>query len=227
MAEKDNTFQNTVEALFRGMDSFITTKTVVGEAIHIDDTILLPLVDVSFGVGAGAFAENAKNNAGGGMGGKISPSAVLVISKNGTRLVNIKNQDAVTKIEPVDKQGHTEQAKHNGRDAAQVIGHHPDEANHPPPFGSILIHINAAHHSYRESEQRTTHHEIKRTYNGRPDTACRHTVGRSRRQEVPTNDPYTFIYNKEQNSKEHQHDTQTQQTEQTESYTLRNTFSID
>ena len=88
MAEKDNTFQNTVEALFRGMDSFITTKTVVGEAIHIDDTILLPLVDVSFGVGAGAFAENAK----------ISPSAVLVISKNGTRLVNIKNQDAVTKI---------------------------------------------------------------------------------------------------------------------------------
>jgi uncharacterized spore protein YtfJ len=80
------------------MDSFITTKTVVGEAIHIEDTILLPLVDVSFGVGAGAFAENAKNNAGGGMGGKISPSAVLVISKNGTRLVNIKNQDAVTKI---------------------------------------------------------------------------------------------------------------------------------
>ena len=70
MAEKDNTFQNTVEALFRGMDSFITTKTVVGEAIHIEDTILLPLVDVSFGVGAGAFAENAKNNAGGGMGGK-------------------------------------------------------------------------------------------------------------------------------------------------------------
>ena len=98
MAEKDNTFQNTVEALFRGMDSFITTKTVVGEAIHIDDTILLPLVDVSFGVGAGAFAENAKNNAGGGMGGKISPSAVLVISKNGTRLVNIKNQDAVNKL---------------------------------------------------------------------------------------------------------------------------------
>ena len=104
MAEKDNTFQNTVEALFRGMDSFITTKTVVGEAIHIDDTILLPLVDVSFGVGAGAFAENAKNNAGGGMGGKISPSAVLVISKNGTRLVNIKNQDASGSDQPLYRQ---------------------------------------------------------------------------------------------------------------------------
>ena len=55
-------------------------------------------MDVSFGVGAGAFSENARNNGGGGMGGKITPSAVLVINKNGTKLVNIKNQDAVTKI---------------------------------------------------------------------------------------------------------------------------------
>jgi len=94
----DNNFQNTVEALFKGMDSFITTKTVVGEAMSIGDTIILPLVDVSFGVAAGAFAENAKNNGGGGMGGKISPSAVLVINKNGTKLVNVKNQDAITKI---------------------------------------------------------------------------------------------------------------------------------
>ena len=94
----DNNFQSTVEALFKGMDSFITTKTVVGEAITAGDNIILPLVDVSFGVAAGAFAENAKNNGGGGMGGKISPSAVLVINKNGTKLVNVRNQDAITKI---------------------------------------------------------------------------------------------------------------------------------
>lgn len=94
----DNNFQNTVEALFKGMDSFISSKTVVGEAISVGDTIILPLVDVSFGVAAGAFAENAKNNGGGGMGGKVSPSAVLVINKNGTKLVNVKNQDAITKI---------------------------------------------------------------------------------------------------------------------------------
>ena len=94
----DNNFQSTVEALFKGMDSFITTKTVVGDAITAGDNIILPLVDVSFGVAAGAFAENAKNNGGGGMGGKISPSAVLVINKNGTKLVNVRNQDAITKI---------------------------------------------------------------------------------------------------------------------------------
>lgn len=94
----NNDFQSTVETLFRGMDSFITTKTVVGDAIHVGDTILLPLVDVSFGVGAGASADDKKNNGGGGMGGKVTPSAVLVISNGTTKLVNVKNQDGLTKI---------------------------------------------------------------------------------------------------------------------------------
>ncbi len=94
----DNSFNNTVESLFKGMDSFITTKTVVGDAIHIGDTIILPLVDVSFGVAAGAFAQEKSNNGAGGMGGKINPSAVLVIQNGETKLVNVKNQDGMTKI---------------------------------------------------------------------------------------------------------------------------------
>ena len=94
----NDTFEKTVESLFKGMDSFITTKTVVGDAIHIGDTIILPLVDVSFGVGAGAFTGEKKNNGGGGMGGKITPSAILVIQNGTTKLVNVKNQDGLTKI---------------------------------------------------------------------------------------------------------------------------------
>ena len=94
----DNSFHTTVESLFKGMDSFITTKTVVGDAIHIGDTIILPLVDVSFGVADGAFSQEKKNNGAGGMGGKIMPSAVLVIQNGTTKLVNIKNQDGITKI---------------------------------------------------------------------------------------------------------------------------------
>lgn len=94
----ENSFQSTVESLFKGMDSFLSTKTVVGEAITVGDTIILPLVDVSFGVGAGAFSAEKKNNGGGGMGGKISPSAVLVIANGTTKLVNIRNQDGLTKV---------------------------------------------------------------------------------------------------------------------------------
>ncbi len=93
-----NNFKETVEALFQGMDSVVTSKTVVGEAIHINGTIILPLVDVSFGIGAGAFNAEKKEKGMGGMGGKISPSAVIVIQDGRTKLVNIKNQDTITKI---------------------------------------------------------------------------------------------------------------------------------
>lgn len=44
----ENNFKDTVNSLFKGMDAFISAKTVVGEAIHVGDTIILPLVDVSF-----------------------------------------------------------------------------------------------------------------------------------------------------------------------------------
>ncbi len=105
MADNKVNFDATVESLFKGMDSFITTKTVVGEAITVGDTIILPLVDVSFGVAAGAFCgktsnngQSEKNNGAGGMGGKIMPSAVLVIQNGQTKLVNIKQQDGLTKI---------------------------------------------------------------------------------------------------------------------------------
>ena len=94
----ENNFKDTVNSLFKGMDAFISAKTVVGEAIHVGDTIILPLVDVSFGVGAGAFESDKKNNGGGGMTGKLTPSAVLVIKNGTTKLVNVKNQDGLTKV---------------------------------------------------------------------------------------------------------------------------------
>ena len=56
----ENNFKDTVNSLFKGLDAFISAKTVVGEAIHVGDTIILPLVDVSFGVGAGAFERRQK-----------------------------------------------------------------------------------------------------------------------------------------------------------------------
>lgn len=119
----DNNFNTTVESLFKGMDNFITTKTVVGEAIHIGETIILPLVDVSFAVAAGVFAGDKKNNGGGGLGGKIMPSAVLVISNGSTKLVNVKNQDGITKVldmvpDFVNKFTNKNQAqKENGQDS--------------------------------------------------------------------------------------------------------------
>ena len=85
----------TVNSLFQGMEGFLTSKTVVGEPIYIKDTIILPLVDVSFGMGAGAFEAEKKNRSG---GGKLTPSAVLVIRDGQTKLVNVKNQETIVKL---------------------------------------------------------------------------------------------------------------------------------
>ena len=94
----NNDFNTTVSSLFQGMDKFLSTKTVVGEPKSVGDTMIIPLVDVSFGVAAGAFSGEQKNNGAGGMGGKMSPSAVLVIHGDQIRLVNVKNQDTITKV---------------------------------------------------------------------------------------------------------------------------------
>ena len=98
MNEKNELFTSTVDSLMNGMGGMLSTKTVVGEAVHIGDTIILPLVDVSFGMGAGSFSSNEKNNSAGGLGGKMSPSAVLVVQNGMTKLVNIKEQDGISKL---------------------------------------------------------------------------------------------------------------------------------
>lgn len=87
-----NTFNANVDSMFKGMDNFVTTKTVVGQAQVLGDVTIVPLADVSFGMGAG--------NMGGGLGGKITPSAVLVIAKDGsTKMIRMdEKQDMVSKL---------------------------------------------------------------------------------------------------------------------------------
>ena len=123
---QENNFNTTVQSLFKGMDSFISTKTVVGEAIHIGDTIILPLVDVSFAVGAGAFNGDSKEKGAGGLGGKMTPSAVLVIQNGHTKLVNVKNQDTMTKIldmvpDVIDRFGSKKEEKMTEEDVMDIL----------------------------------------------------------------------------------------------------------
>ena len=95
----ENQVTSTIESLFKGLDQFVTTKTVVGEPVQVGETIIVPLIDVTCGMAAGAFAEGGKQKqrGGGGMSAKMSPSAVLIIQGGVTKLVNVKNQDAITK----------------------------------------------------------------------------------------------------------------------------------
>jgi len=88
-------FNESVNVLFDKVEDLVSTKTVVGEAIVIGDITLLPMIEVTVGAGAGA-KDNV--NAAGGVGARITPSAVLVIQNGSVQTINLKNQDAVSKL---------------------------------------------------------------------------------------------------------------------------------
>lgn len=87
--------------LLEKLENLIATKSVVGETINVDGILIIPFIDVAFGVGGGTAAgkvEGGGNSAGAGAGAKLSPSAVLVVNGDTVQLVNIKNQDSLNKL---------------------------------------------------------------------------------------------------------------------------------
>ncbi len=95
-----NSVNINLDVLFNKLENFASSKTVVGEPINFGDIILLPLVEVSVGVGAygSDSAKDNKETGTGGLGARIIPSAILVINNGNVQLVNIKNQDSLNKI---------------------------------------------------------------------------------------------------------------------------------
>lgn len=97
-----DTFNSNLDSLFNKMENFISTKTVVGEPITVGNITMLPLIDVTVGVGAGASGnkkeKDSKGRNAGGLGAKITPSAILVIQNGTVQLVNVKNTGSVDKL---------------------------------------------------------------------------------------------------------------------------------
>lgn len=90
----DNTYiKNNLETIFENFKEMIKVETVVGEAVHIGDAILVPFVDVTFGFGSGGLngrEETGRQSAGGGGGAKMEPSAILVIKVDRVEMFSIK-----------------------------------------------------------------------------------------------------------------------------------------
>ncbi len=90
--ENSNVKEN-LKVLFEKFKNMIKVETVVGEAVQIGDTTLVPFVDVTFGFGTGTNHNTAGKNhecGGGGGGARMEPSAVLVIKGERIELFNIK-----------------------------------------------------------------------------------------------------------------------------------------
>lgn len=95
---RSNSFEKVMHSMMESAGGVFSSKTVIGEPIQVGDTLLIPLSDVI--VGAAAGSNNGQdNNAGmGGFTAKMSPSAVLIIKNGNTKVVNIKDQNSLSRL---------------------------------------------------------------------------------------------------------------------------------
>ncbi|MGE0591786.1 MAG: GerW family sporulation protein [Vicinamibacterales bacterium] len=89
------------------IERLLTTRTVVGEPMHIGGNTVIPLVSVGFGFGAGGGSgketkttQGEGQGAGSGGGGGVRPVAVIIVNDAGVRVEPVR-KGAATMVEKV------------------------------------------------------------------------------------------------------------------------------
>ena len=85
--------------IFEDFKHMITTESVVGQPIYLGDATIVPFVDISFGFGSGHCSNGTRE--GGAGGGKMTPTAVLIMKGERIELFSIKNATANNTIDKV------------------------------------------------------------------------------------------------------------------------------
>jgi uncharacterized spore protein YtfJ len=92
--------ENLVKSTLSEIEKILNTKSIMGEPVKLDDTTVIPLIQIGFGFGIGSGAGKGPRSAQGegsgggvGAGGGVRPVAMVIIHKNGVR------------IEPVSRRG--------------------------------------------------------------------------------------------------------------------------
>ena len=85
--------ENLIKTALGEIEKVVSTKTVVGEPLTIDNITLIPLISAGFGFGAGGGSgkEDSKQKnqgIGGGAGGGawVKPVAVVIVSREGVKV---------------------------------------------------------------------------------------------------------------------------------------------
>lgn len=90
-------FNQHLQTLFGQLKTFFRTETVVGEPIEVGDITLIPLIEISFGLGSGGGTskdKKADGAAGAGVGAKIMPTAIMVVKEEEVSLIPLKERDS-------------------------------------------------------------------------------------------------------------------------------------
>lgn len=106
--------ENLVKTSMGEIERLLSTKTVVGEPINVENNTIIPLVSFGFGFGAGSGSGRSEKTAKGegsgtgtAGGGGIKPTAIVIINKDGVKVEPVKGAaasivekvgDTVTKV---------------------------------------------------------------------------------------------------------------------------------
>jgi len=96
-------FDKSMSALFDKLQELFRTETVVGDQIVVGNVTIIPLISVSFGAGSGGgggkdSGGNDGQGQGGGAGGKIAPSALIIITGDEVSVVPVGSKGSLEKI---------------------------------------------------------------------------------------------------------------------------------
>jgi len=95
-------FSQNISSILEQMAKFFQSDTVVGDPIQVGEITLIPLITISFGVGNGSgFSPKDKKGhwgpSGAASGGKVSPTAIVVIKNDEVSVISLSGKDMLDK----------------------------------------------------------------------------------------------------------------------------------
>ncbi len=92
-----------LDSIFSHLENMFKAKTVIGDPIVIGEVTLVPVVNVTFGIGTGGGeGKDAKDQGGGGIGAgtgaRLIPAAVIVIKGDQVSMLPIAGRGSLENI---------------------------------------------------------------------------------------------------------------------------------
>lgn len=92
-----------LDAIFSHLENMFKAKTVIGDPIVIGEVTLVPVVNVTFGIGTGGgegkdAKEQGAGGSGAGTGARLIPAAVIVIRGDQVSMLPISGRSSLESI---------------------------------------------------------------------------------------------------------------------------------
>lgn len=96
--------EDIVKSTLGEIEKILSTKSVIGEPVKLENATVIPLIQLGFGFGIGSGGGGGKGRESGhgegsgsgvGAGGGVKPVAMIVIDKDGARVVPVTKKSSM------------------------------------------------------------------------------------------------------------------------------------